>query len=74
MFVSIILFVAGALIKLYTIVPPAGSPFTRIFHVLRAAFVNRGKAAPSASELYGAWCRGFLAVLSTATAPASLCV
>ncbi|GBF89822.1 hypothetical protein Rsub_02526 [Raphidocelis subcapitata] len=50
---SILLFIAGAVVKLYTIVPPEGSPFARIYRVLRGAFANRKLKLPAHhSELH----------------------
>lgn len=38
----------------FTYVPPEGSAFYRIYHVLRAAWVNRKEPQPSVADLYGA--------------------
>ncbi|KIZ00828.1 Peptide transporter PTR2, partial [Monoraphidium neglectum] len=50
---AILVFVFGALIKIYTFVPPEGSPFFRIWKVLRGAWINRKLTAPAdVAELY----------------------
>lgn len=50
---AILVFLIGYLVKLYTLVPPEGSPFFRIYHVFKAAFINRKKPLPEdPKELY----------------------
>uniref|UniRef100_A0A383VGU9 Major facilitator superfamily (MFS) profile domain-containing protein n=1 Tax=Tetradesmus obliquus TaxID=3088 RepID=A0A383VGU9_TETOB len=50
--VAIVAFIIGALFKLYTCLPAEGSPFTRIWRVLKGAFANRKQALPQPNELY----------------------
>ncbi|KAI8464338.1 MAG: POT family-domain-containing protein [Monoraphidium minutum] len=44
---AIIIFILGAIFKMYTIVPPEGSPFSRMWKVLRNAFMFRKEPAPA---------------------------
>jgi hypothetical protein len=40
----------------YTIVPPEGSPFFRIYRVFKGAYTNRKLTLPEhPNELYGGW-------------------
>jgi hypothetical protein len=56
---AILLLLLGAALRLYTYVPPEGSPLYRIWRVLAAAFRNRRLQLPiSPDELYGGERRG----------------
>jgi len=51
--IAIGMFILGAVFKMYTVVPPGGSPITRIFRVLAGGWKNRKKTLPSnPRELY----------------------
>jgi hypothetical protein len=55
---AILLLLLGAALKLYTYLPPEGSPLYRIWRVLAAAWRNRRLRLPiSPEELYGGWGR-----------------
>jgi hypothetical protein len=50
--VAILVFIAGAVFRLYVKFPPGGSPFTRIWRVFRGGIANRKLAARPPAELY----------------------
>ncbi|KAF8073093.1 NPF8.3 [Scenedesmus sp. PABB004] len=50
--VAIVAFIIGALFKLYVCIPAEGSPFTRIFRVLKGALAHRAAPRPEPADLY----------------------